>query len=119
MKKFQEVELFQLELDNYLFVDSLIGGCQDASRYQNFEARIFHQTLQQRRSTSSSPQLDQVQVSARPQKISNTIGERFMAKEESAASVGTRPWTPEGRSLTWSIAFMLLLGIMEWPSRLG
>ncbi|GBM08730.1 hypothetical protein AVEN_9890-1, partial [Araneus ventricosus] len=26
----------------------------------------------------------------------NTIGERFMAKEENAASVGTRPWTPEG-----------------------
>ncbi|GBM92699.1 hypothetical protein AVEN_5886-1 [Araneus ventricosus] len=37
----------------------------------------------------------------------NTIGERFMAKEESAASVGTRPWTPEGRSLTLSISFML------------
>ncbi|GBO40160.1 hypothetical protein AVEN_211504-1, partial [Araneus ventricosus] len=32
------------------------------------------------------PQLDQVQESARPQK---TIGERFMVKEESAASVGT------------------------------
>ncbi|GBN00653.1 hypothetical protein AVEN_187369-1 [Araneus ventricosus] len=48
-------------------------------------------------STCSSPQLDQVQESARPQK---TIGERFMVKEESAASVGTRPWTPEGRSLT-------------------
>ncbi|GBN11050.1 hypothetical protein AVEN_40460-1, partial [Araneus ventricosus] len=47
------------------------------------------------------PQLDQVQKSARP------IGERFMVKEESAASVGTRPWTPEGRSLTLSIAFML------------
>ncbi|GBO34052.1 hypothetical protein AVEN_183623-1, partial [Araneus ventricosus] len=36
-----------------------------------------------------------------------TIGERFMVKEESAASVSTRPWTPEGRSLTLSIAFML------------
>ncbi|GBO46383.1 hypothetical protein AVEN_3472-1, partial [Araneus ventricosus] len=36
-----------------------------------------------------------------------TIGERFMAKEESAASVGTRPWTHEGRSLTLSIAFRL------------
>ncbi|GBO22237.1 hypothetical protein AVEN_153958-1, partial [Araneus ventricosus] len=33
--------------------------------------------------------------------------ERFMVKEESAASVVTRPWTPEGRSLTLSIAFML------------
>ncbi|GBM79972.1 hypothetical protein AVEN_122561-1 [Araneus ventricosus] len=42
---------------------------------------------------------DQVQESARPQK-----SERFMVKEESAASVGTRPWTPEGRSLTLSIA---------------
>ncbi|GBN63704.1 hypothetical protein AVEN_260325-1 [Araneus ventricosus] len=50
------------------------------------------------------PQLDQVQESARPQK---TIGERFMVKEESAACVGTRPWTTEGRSLTLSIAFML------------
>ncbi|GBO04501.1 hypothetical protein AVEN_253105-1 [Araneus ventricosus] len=39
--------------------------------------------------------------------VSNTTGERFMVKEESAASVGTRPWTPEGRSLTLSIAFML------------
>ncbi|GBM59700.1 hypothetical protein AVEN_181695-1, partial [Araneus ventricosus] len=43
-------------------------------------------------------QLDQVQETARPQKItnhavSNVIGERFMVKEESAASVGTRPWT--------------------------
>ncbi|GBO11864.1 hypothetical protein AVEN_212944-1, partial [Araneus ventricosus] len=37
----------------------------------------------------------------------NTIGERFMVKEESAAYVGTRPWTPEGRILTLSIAFML------------
>ncbi|GBL75318.1 hypothetical protein AVEN_194534-1 [Araneus ventricosus] len=33
-----------------------------------------------------------VQESARPQ---ITIGERFMVKDESAASVGTRPWTPE------------------------
>ncbi|GBM64726.1 hypothetical protein AVEN_205924-1 [Araneus ventricosus] len=41
-------------------------------------------------STCSSPQLDQVQESARPQK---TIGERFMVKEESAASVGNRPRT--------------------------
>ncbi|GBM63828.1 hypothetical protein AVEN_193630-1 [Araneus ventricosus] len=38
---------------------------------------------------------------------SSTIGVRFMVEEESAASVGTRPWTPEGRSLTLSIAFML------------
>ncbi|GBM55851.1 hypothetical protein AVEN_99383-1 [Araneus ventricosus] len=53
-----------------------------------------------------SPQLDQVHESARPQKI-NTIGERFIVKEDSATSVGTRPWTPEGRSLTLSIAFML------------
>ncbi|GBO27941.1 hypothetical protein AVEN_112721-1 [Araneus ventricosus] len=67
------------------------------------------------------PQLDQVQESARPQKITNqrrtfkevpliqlhtVIGERLMVKEESAASVDTRPWTPEGRSLTLSIAFM-------------
>ncbi|GBL91495.1 hypothetical protein AVEN_136964-1 [Araneus ventricosus] len=51
------------------------------------------------------PQLDQVQESARLQKI--TIGERFVVKEESAASVGTRPWTPEGRCLTLTIAFML------------
>ncbi|GBO13888.1 hypothetical protein AVEN_68576-1 [Araneus ventricosus] len=58
----------------------------------------------------SSPQLDQVQESARPQEndaVFKTVGERFMVKEESAASVGTRPWTPEGRSLTLSIAFML------------
>ncbi|GBO30275.1 hypothetical protein AVEN_174872-1, partial [Araneus ventricosus] len=51
-------------------------------------------------------QLDQVQESARPQKT-NTIGERFMAKEESAASIDTRPWTPEGRSLNLTIAFLL------------
>ncbi|GBL85113.1 hypothetical protein AVEN_221332-1 [Araneus ventricosus] len=51
-----------------------------------------------------NPQLNQVQESARPQK---TIGERLMVKEESAASVGTRPWTPEGRSLTLYIVFML------------
>ncbi|GBM58026.1 hypothetical protein AVEN_200384-1, partial [Araneus ventricosus] len=37
----------------------------------------------------------------------NCIGEQFMVKEESAASVGTKPWTPEGRSLPLSIAFML------------
>ncbi|GBM66539.1 hypothetical protein AVEN_179163-1 [Araneus ventricosus] len=42
-----------------------------------------------------------------PTENHNTIGERFMINEESAASVGTRPWTPEGRSLTLSIAFML------------
>ncbi|GBN30282.1 hypothetical protein AVEN_267957-1, partial [Araneus ventricosus] len=59
--------------------------------------------------------LDQGQESARPQK---TIGERFTVKEESAASVGTRPWTSEGRSLTLSIAFMFQLGTMEWSSRL-
>ncbi|GBM36026.1 hypothetical protein AVEN_274433-1 [Araneus ventricosus] len=62
-------------------------------------------------STCSSPQLDQAQE--------NTLGERFMVKEESAASVGTRPWTPEGRSLTLSFAFMLYMGMIEWPSRLG
>ncbi|GBN88240.1 hypothetical protein AVEN_94542-1 [Araneus ventricosus] len=39
--------------------------------------------------------------------VSNTIGERVMLKEDSATSVGTRPWTQEGRSLTLSIAFML------------
>ncbi|GBM96170.1 hypothetical protein AVEN_163844-1 [Araneus ventricosus] len=55
-------------------------------------------------SDSGSPQLDQVQESALPQKAK---GERFIVKEESAASVGSRPWTPEGRSLTLSIAFML------------
>ncbi|GBM67147.1 hypothetical protein AVEN_195007-1 [Araneus ventricosus] len=48
----------------------------------------------------SSPQLDQVQSPL-------AHSERFMVKEESAASVGTRPWTPEGRSLILSIAFML------------
>ncbi|GBO07094.1 hypothetical protein AVEN_154242-1 [Araneus ventricosus] len=37
-------------------------------------------------STCSSPQLDQVQESARPQK---TVGERLIVKEESAASVDT------------------------------
>ncbi|GBN11268.1 hypothetical protein AVEN_268837-1 [Araneus ventricosus] len=36
-----------------------------------------------------------------------TGNERFMVKEESAASVETRPWMPEGRSLTLPIAFML------------
>ncbi|GBN34144.1 hypothetical protein AVEN_268665-1 [Araneus ventricosus] len=36
-----------------------------------------------------------------------TIGEGFMVKEESETSVGTRPWTPEGRSVTLSIVFML------------
>ncbi|GBN50761.1 hypothetical protein AVEN_253252-1 [Araneus ventricosus] len=64
---------------------------------------------------NTSPQLDQVQESTRPQK---TIGERFMV-EESADSVGTRRWTPEGRSLSLSIAFMLLLRIMEWLHALG
>ncbi|GBN30157.1 hypothetical protein AVEN_52499-1 [Araneus ventricosus] len=48
---------------------------------------------------------NQVQESARSP--TENIGERFMVKEKSAASVGTRPWTPEGRSLTFSIAFML------------
>ncbi|GBN56776.1 hypothetical protein AVEN_58555-1 [Araneus ventricosus] len=49
------------------------------------------------------------QSSARPNpKVrSPTENERFMVKEESAASVGTRPWTPEGRSLTLYIVFML------------
>ncbi|GBO43662.1 hypothetical protein AVEN_206663-1 [Araneus ventricosus] len=68
-------------------------------------------------STCSSPQIDQVQESPRPQKIQN-YRLAIHGKGGSAASVGTRPWTPEGRSLTLSIAFMLL-GIMEWPSRLG
>ncbi|GBN09107.1 hypothetical protein AVEN_162072-1 [Araneus ventricosus] len=74
-------------------------------------------------STCSSPPLDQVQESARTQKIaeSNTIGERLMVKEESAASVGARPWTPEGRSLPLSIALILQLGMQkedyeEWMS---
>ncbi|GBM06657.1 hypothetical protein AVEN_190876-1 [Araneus ventricosus] len=73
----------------------------------------FSNRLSRRRDTSFQPQLDQVQESARPEKITNqcrtfnTIGERLMVKEESEASVGTRPWTPEGRSLTLSIAFML------------
>ncbi|GBN00812.1 hypothetical protein AVEN_208709-1 [Araneus ventricosus] len=49
--------------------------------------------------TTFHPQLDQVQESAK--------SERFMVKEESAASVGTRSWTPEGRSLTLSFAFVL------------
>ncbi|GBO08425.1 hypothetical protein AVEN_259886-1 [Araneus ventricosus] len=48
-------------------------------------------------STFSSPQLAKVQESARPQK---TIGERFMVQKVSAASVGTRPSTPEGRSVS-------------------
>ncbi|GBM18506.1 hypothetical protein AVEN_48739-1, partial [Araneus ventricosus] len=39
--------------------------------------------------------------------VSKTIGERFMVKEESASSADTRPWTPEGRSLPLSTAFML------------
>ncbi|GBN89721.1 NPC1-like intracellular cholesterol transporter 1 [Araneus ventricosus] len=39
--------------------------------------------------------------------LSKTIGERFMVKEESAASVGTRPWTPEGRSLTFHCLYAL------------
>ncbi|GBL80787.1 hypothetical protein AVEN_26226-1 [Araneus ventricosus] len=49
------------------------------------------------------------QSSARPSPRirSPTENERFMVKEESAASIGTRLWTPEGRSLTLSIAFML------------
>ncbi|GBO17214.1 hypothetical protein AVEN_221151-1, partial [Araneus ventricosus] len=41
------------------------------------------------------PRLDQIQESAHPQKT-KTIGERFIVKEESAASVGSGPWTPEG-----------------------
>ncbi|GBN36203.1 hypothetical protein AVEN_188144-1, partial [Araneus ventricosus] len=56
------------------------------------------------------PQLDHVQESARPEKITDqlrTIGERFMVKEESAASVGTRPWAPDERSLTVSFEFLL------------
>ncbi|GBN68443.1 hypothetical protein AVEN_156164-1 [Araneus ventricosus] len=65
----------------------------DISRESAMESMVMERT----------PQLDHVQESALPQK---TIGERFMVKEESAASVGTRPWTPEGRSLTLSIAFM-------------
>ncbi|GBN57125.1 hypothetical protein AVEN_188891-1, partial [Araneus ventricosus] len=42
-----------------------------------------------------------------PRVCSPTDNERFMVKEESVASVGTRPWTPEGRSRTLSFAFML------------
>ncbi|GBN84053.1 hypothetical protein AVEN_199422-1 [Araneus ventricosus] len=53
------------------------------------------------------PAQDFQRGSSSPDAVSDTIGERFMVKEESAASVGTRPWTPEGRSLTLSIAFML------------
>ncbi|GBM47847.1 hypothetical protein AVEN_91834-1 [Araneus ventricosus] len=37
----------------------------------------------------------------------NTIGERFMVKEKSAAFASTRPWTQEGRGLTLSIASMI------------
>ncbi|GBL93660.1 hypothetical protein AVEN_25648-1 [Araneus ventricosus] len=71
-------------------------------------------------STWSSPQLDQVQESPRPQKIQN-YRRAIRGKgggDGSVASVATKPWTPEGRSLTLSIVFMLL-GIMEWPSRFG
>ncbi|GBO29659.1 hypothetical protein AVEN_186806-1 [Araneus ventricosus] len=68
------------------------------------ESFPFHLDIAEKE--KGNPQLDQVQESARPQKI-NTIGERLMVKEESAASVGTRPWTPEGRSLALSIDFML------------
>ncbi|GBN90570.1 hypothetical protein AVEN_167142-1, partial [Araneus ventricosus] len=63
-------------------------------------------------STCSSPQLDKVQESARPQR---TISERFMVKEESAASVGTRPWTPERRSLTLSVALAGYNGMAFTP----
>ncbi|GBN16034.1 hypothetical protein AVEN_253300-1 [Araneus ventricosus] len=52
-------------------------------------------------------QLDQVQESARPQKIQNCRRTIHGEGGESLAAVGTRPWTPEGRSLTLSIAFML------------
>ncbi|GBL63794.1 hypothetical protein AVEN_143929-1, partial [Araneus ventricosus] len=41
-----------------------------------------------------------------PRVRSPTENERFMVKEESAASVG-RPWTPEARSLPLAIAFMI------------
>ncbi|GBN73547.1 hypothetical protein AVEN_255111-1 [Araneus ventricosus] len=78
--------------DQTKLIDSLSGETIGASR-RNAYTRL------------ECPQLEQVQESARPQR--NTIGERFMVKEEGAASVGTRPWTPEGRSLTLSIAFML------------
>ncbi|GBM71427.1 hypothetical protein AVEN_185732-1 [Araneus ventricosus] len=44
-----------------------------------------------------------------------TENERFMVKEESAASVGTRPWTPEGRSLTLSIALAGYNGMAFTP----
>ncbi|GBM42876.1 hypothetical protein AVEN_245703-1 [Araneus ventricosus] len=69
-----------------------------------------HEPAQDLQRGSSSPT---------PYMRSNTIGERFMVKEESAASFGTGLWTPEGRSPTLSIACMLYLGIMEWPLRLG
>ncbi|GBM91879.1 hypothetical protein AVEN_181923-1 [Araneus ventricosus] len=42
-----------------------------------------------------------------PRVRSPTENERFMVMEESASSVANKPWTPEGRSLTSSIAFML------------
>ncbi|GBN93012.1 hypothetical protein AVEN_204112-1 [Araneus ventricosus] len=71
------------------------------------------------RSTKPKRRDDGSSVRPNPRVRSPTENERFMVKEESAASVGTRPWTPEGRSLTLSIAFVLQLGIMEWPSRLG
>ncbi|GBN12215.1 hypothetical protein AVEN_242246-1 [Araneus ventricosus] len=51
--------------------------------------------------------LSSARPSPRVRSPTGNIGERFMVKEDSAASVGTGPWTPEGRSLTLSIAFML------------
>ncbi|GBM60948.1 hypothetical protein AVEN_192399-1 [Araneus ventricosus] len=58
-----------------------------------------HEAAQDYQRGSSSP--------ATYMRADGPIGERLMVKEESAASVGTRPWMPEGRSLTLSIAFML------------
>ncbi|GBN61261.1 hypothetical protein AVEN_191698-1 [Araneus ventricosus] len=63
--------------------------------------------LAHRKSRTSAGLSKRFLFSSSIHEISKTIGERFMVKEESAASVGTRPWTPEGRSLTLSIAFML------------
>ncbi|GBM60949.1 hypothetical protein AVEN_192400-1 [Araneus ventricosus] len=58
-----------------------------------------HEPAQDYQRGSSSP--------ATYMRADGPIGERLMVKEESAASVGTRPWMPEGRSLTLSIDFML------------
>ncbi|GBM09596.1 hypothetical protein AVEN_29443-1 [Araneus ventricosus] len=94
--------------DDHQIIYSYLHGLEALSSLREASLRALCKTVRYEAYEANDilycPQLDQVQESVRPLQ---TIGERFMEKEVSAASVGTRPWTPEGRSLPLSIALML------------